>query len=268
MKFVLLALFLAFAFVDATAAQTVKKKTAAEQRKAAAVAEQKRIAAEKKKAAAERKKIAEQIAEQLVDSNQVSFFKVFGDSSGKFFFTYPIFISNHAALQELQRNFIRQRFGENYLGQGPVMALNLYKNHYKELEFLTDEVYFPMSGVVLFITYSEKITNHCNYAISDGKKIELKDIFNNGWEAEVTKLIINEFLRVQNVRSFIEYDYTQKESDFMPTSVKIGHDGLEFYYPASKIAPYVVGEQLVFLSWNTLKPHLNPESAIYHKIKF
>jgi len=257
---------MAFVFIDTTAAQGVKKKVSTGQK----AATQKKTTTAQKKPTQKKTSAASEFPDDIV------FIKVFSDSTGKFFFTYPTFLPNQAALQELQKNFIKQKFGENFSEQVPAVALNLYKTQYSELESLTDDVYFPLPGIVQFATYSRAtssnyriyISNYSIYTIADGKKIEFEDIFNDDWKKEVTKLIINEFLRVQNVRSFVDYDYTQKEGDFIPTSAKVDHDGLEFYYPASKIAIHTIGEQLIFLSWNTLKPYLNPKSAIYPKIKF
>jgi hypothetical protein len=249
LRFLLLIFFLAFA--NATAAQNVKKKPVASVQKA--VVEQKKP-----------------IIEHL-DSAYVSFVKIFSDSIGKVFFTYPIYMSNQTALHELQKNFIKQKFGEDFFEhlehEAPVAALNQYKNQHKDLEFLTDEIYFPLPGIVQLTTYNGS-SSYGIYTISDGKKIEFNNIFNKNWEQGITKLIINEFLRVQNLRSLLEYDYTQKESDFIPANAKVGYDGLEFYYPINKIASHAVGEQLIFLSWSTLKPYLNTRSAIYSKIKF
>jgi hypothetical protein len=255
LRFLLPVFFLAFAFVNAAAAQNVKKKSVAGNQKAAVDA--------KKHAAAEHC----QVDSSQILFTQISFAKIFLDSTGKYFFTYPAAMPSVAALHELQKNFIRQKFGEDFSEHAPVAALTLYKTQHQAVEFLKDEVYFPLPGIVQFSTYSGS-SSYGTYAISDGKKIELQNMFNKGWEQEVTKLIISEFLRMQNIRTLVNYDYTQNENDFIPTSAKLGHDGLEFFYPVNKIASHAVGEQLVFLSWSTLKPYLNTRSAIYSKIKF
>lgn len=211
----------------------------------------------------------------------VSFITVFLDSTGRYSFTYPAALPSKNALAELQKNFIKQKFGEKYLGQGPAAALNLYKDQNEELEYLSDAVSFPLPGIVQFVTsyyeqhngvYGINGFNGSNtgiYTISDGKKIELASIFEKNWEKEVIKLIIKEFLFSQNLHSLADYDYTQKENDFFPVNAKISeYGGLDFVYPAYKIAPSSAGEQTIFLSWSSLQPYLNKKSVIYQRIKF
>ena len=204
----------------------------------------------------------------------LSFNTVFLDSTGKLAFTYPTSLPHMNALPELQRNFIRQKFGEKFIGQEPYAALKSYKaQNGDDLEYLSDEVSFPLPGIAQFVTsfYANEMwgSDIGIYKISDGKKVDLANIFNKNWEKEVVKLIIKEFLHSQNLHTLTNYTYTQNEKDFVPTEVKISeYGGLEFVYPVYKIAPGAAGEQIIFLSWGTLKPYLNPSSAIYSKIRF
>jgi hypothetical protein len=208
----------------------------------------------------------------------ISFNKFFLDSTGKYFFTYPVSLPKQAALQELQKNFIKQKFGEGFLDQEPVAILELYKSQNKDVELLSDAVSFPFPGIVQYVTstyiyysetsYGQNKFSICIYALANGKKIELNRLFNKGWEKNVIKLIIKEFLLSQNLQSLMDYSYTQKESDFKPENVKISSTGMEFVYPVNQIAPLTVGEQSVFLSWKSLKPYLNRKSIIYPKLQF
>jgi len=144
--------------------------------------------------------------------------------------------------------------------------------------YISDQLSFPFPGILQFTTsyYSDPSAgnsgiNELNigiYTLADGKKIELASLFNKNWEKDVTKLIIKEFLLSQNMQSLIDYDYTQKESDFVPGIVKLNDDGLEFVFPVYQIAPYAAGVQSVFLSWNSLKPYLNKKSVIYKRLRF
>ncbi|MDR1811780.1 MAG: hypothetical protein LBQ87_03055 [Candidatus Fibromonas sp.] len=208
----------------------------------------------------------------------IAFNTVFSDSTGKLSFTYPVALPNQAALQELQRSFIRQKFGESFLEQEPAAILSLFISQNKEISHISDAVSFPFPGIVQFATsyyaYPPGGAHGINgfdigiYTFADGKRIELSSIFNKDWEKDVTKLIIKEFLLSQNLQSLIDYDYTQKESDFMPRIVRLGGDGLEFVFPVYQIAPYGAGVQNVFLSWNSLKPYLNKKSVIYKRLQF
>ena len=252
----------------------------------------------------------------------ISFNTVYLDSAGKFFFTYPVALPNPVALKELQKNFIKQKFGEKFLEleptpapsrpeppakapnnkkppetgrkepvvavpscpepvpcyQEPATILSNYKSQFKEVETLSDVVSFPVPGIVQYTTaayiYYADAAHGQNklsmgvYSLVNGKEIELTSLFNKGWEKSVVKLIIREFLLAQNMQSLTDYSYTQKEDDFVPEHMRISSAGMEFVYPAYKIAPHSVGEQSVFLSWNTLKPYLNKKSIIYPKLQF
>ncbi|MDR2593258.1 MAG: RsiV family protein [Fibromonadaceae bacterium] len=248
----------------------------------------------------------------------ISFNTVYLDSAGSFFFTYPVSLPNQAALKELQKNFIKQKFGEKFLEQEaapapapsrpeppakappakgrkePVVApscpeqvpnyqepatiLGNYKKQFKEVETLSDIVSFPLPGIVQYTTaayiyyvdaaHGQNKFSMSIYSLANGKKIEMNSLFNAGWEKNVVKLIIREFLLAQNLQSLEDYSYGKKESDFVPEYMRISSAGMEFVYPAYQIAPHSVGEQSVFLSWNTLKPYLNKKSIIYPKLQF
>jgi hypothetical protein len=61
--------------------------------------------------------------------------------------------------------------------------------------------------------------------------------------------------------------------DVKPTLLKIGavtlapsttsgkSSGLTFHYPPYAVGPYVEGEYVAFVPWETLKPYLTPEGA-------
>jgi len=209
----------------------------------------------------------------------VSFSTIFLDSTGKISFTYPTALPNPKVLPELHKNFIKQKFGEKFIGQEPAAALSLYKNQNERLDRLFDAVSFPMPGIVQYVSSYYIIPSGSTqgaqgssvgiYTIADGKKIDISSIFNRNWEKDIVKLIIKEFLLSQNLHSLANYAHTQKESDFIPEDVKISeYGGLDFIYPANKIAPYGAGEQTIFLSWNTLKLYLNKRSAIYKRLQF
>jgi len=213
------------------------------------------------------------------DGKVISFSTTFLDSIGKYFFTYPTALPNQAALLELQKNFIKQKFGENFpLNKEPAAALSLYKEQNNEIEILKDQISFPLPGIVQFVTYYYSYSSgqaHGEngslvgiYTLADGKKIDLKNIFTKGYERPITQLIIKEFLRMLNLQSLNDYSYTKKESDFTPVNAMISELGMDFVYPTYKLAPHSAGEQTIFLSWDTLKPYLNRQSVIYQKLKF
>jgi len=218
------------------------------------------------------------MAAENKENKVISFSTTYLDSTGTFYFTYPTSMLSQAALLELQKNFIKQRFGEDFSIKDPVAALSYYKEQNKDMEILKDQLSFPLPGIVQFVTYyyasppdkahGENGSQIGIYSLADGKKIELKSLFLKGAEKNITQLIIKEFLRMQNIQSLDDYSYTKKESDFTPVSATVNELGMDFIYPTYRLAPYSAGEQSVFLSWQTLKPYLNKQSAIYPKLKF
>ena len=46
-----------------------------------------------------------------------------------------------------------------------------------------------------------------------------------------------------------------------PSTVAGKSSGLTFHYPAYAVGPYVEGEYVAFVPWETLKPYLNAEGA-------
>jgi hypothetical protein len=276
MRKIILFLFVCLGIVIAAEkniAAAKNKNTAAAKNKSTITTKNKNTVASKNKNIAKEKN--DDTAEE---KNIISFNIIYLDSTGKSFFTYPAALPNQAALQELQKNFIKQKFGESFLEQEPAAILPLFVSQNKEISHLSDAVSFPFPGIVQFATsyysYPPGGAHGINgfdigiYTFTDGKKIELASIFNKDWEKDITKLIIKEFLLSQNLQSLIDYDYTQKESDFVPRIVRLSGDGLEFVFPVYQIAPYGAGVQNVFLSWNSLKPYLNKMSAIYKRLQF
>jgi len=212
-------------------------------------------------------------------NNAVSFTTTFLDSTGKYFFTYPTAMPTQAALQELQKNFLTQKFGDYPFSTKDIAAsLSLYKEQKPDVEVLKDQVSFPLPGIAQFVTYyylyspdkahGENGSKIGIYTLEDGKKVDLKSIFTKGSERHIAQLIVKEFLRIQNLQKLDDYPYTKKESDFIPTSAMISEFGMDFVYPTYKIAPHSAGEQVIFLPWDTLKNYLNKQSAIYPKLKF
>jgi len=212
-------------------------------------------------------------------NDAISFNTTFLDSTGNFFFTYPTALPEQTALQELQKNFVTQRFGDYPFSTKDIAAsLSLYKEQKPEVEILKDQVSFPLPGIAQFVTYIYSYSSGAAhgeggskvgiYTLADGKKVELKSIFTKGSEKHLTQLIIKEFLRIQNLQKLDDYSYTKKESDFTPINAMVSEFGMDFIYPTYKLAPHSAGEQKVFLSWDTLKLYLNKQSAIYQKLKF
>jgi hypothetical protein len=233
-------------------------------------------------------------AQSMIPANidDISFKKIdFTDTSDLFndiniSFIYPVAMPNHTGLIELQKNFIKQAFGEKYIDMEPSAIVESIAEEFRFDEpcssynsdiryelFISDSVSFPISGFLQYTTNHYEFTcgAHgngysigCVYNLADKKKIELKDIFNDDWEQGVTKLIIKEYLQYLDVKS-LEDDGYADENAFIPSSdiLWVKPNGIEFVYPVYEIAPYSAGPQTIFLPWKILKPYLNQKSVIY-----
>jgi hypothetical protein len=209
----------------------------------------------------------------------------FKDSSNKtnvdISFTYPIVMLDSVALVELQKNFIKQAFGEEYANLEPSIIAKHYAEKFKFDEpcndgnyelLMSDSAYFPITNILQYITKHYEFTCGANglfqtngyiYNILDGKKIELKDIFKNDWEQNLTKLLIKELSN-----KYKDTLSSQDEKKFIPSGerLRLKTDGLVFFYPVYSIGPRSIGEPHVFLSWSALKPYLNKKSVLYQKL--
>ncbi len=198
-------------------------------------------------------------------------------------FTCPIAMPDHDVLVELQKNFIKQAFGEKYVGLNPsdvvthigrkLAQIDEAESYCLEEYSYSDSVFFPIPG---FLHYSGNFYEYtcgahgnslfeiCLYNLANGKKVEPKDIFINGWELSVTKLIISAYLKKTQKDS---WDFAD-EKNFIPNGnmLLIDPKGITFTYNTYMIAPYAEGIQEVFLSWKELKPYLNTNSVIYPKL--
>ncbi|GBU21655.1 hypothetical protein R80B4_01555 [Fibrobacteres bacterium R8-0-B4] len=218
-------------------------------------------------------------------------------------FTYPAAIPNSAALVELQKNFINQAFGKEYAGLEPsAIVQRIGKERVDEaadvieteramdkaaedvscqyLSSFKDTVVFPISGFLQYETYYSDYTcgAHGNYgsqtslySLTDGMKIEPRDIFVKGWEQNVTKLIVEEYLQEEGEKSLKDVNggYAE-EKDFIPDCGMLSFtdsNGITFVYGTYRIGPYSAGYHYILLSWDKLKPYLNKQSVLYPKLK-
>ena len=208
-------------------------------------------------------------------------------------FTCPVAMPNPAVLAALQKNLIKQTFGEKHIGLKPVEVVervgrDLAKEARSGDEYFcqeeyafNDTAYFPFSG---FLQYETDYSGYsCGahpfhsistslYNLADGKRVEPQDIFIKGWEHNVAKLIIDKYLQDEGEKSLKDLNggYAE-EKDFVPTGDMLSFedpDGITFQYNSYKIGPYAIGLPSILVSWDKLKPYLNEQSAVYPKLKF
>jgi hypothetical protein len=234
----------------------------------------------------------------IENSEKISF-KRFGFTATDTFcdiiisFTCPVAMPNSAVLAALQKNLIKQTFGEKLIGLKPIEVVErVGRDRAKEArsgdEYFcqeeyeyNDTAYFPFSGFLQYETYYSGYScgahpNHgisaSIYNIADGKRVEPQDIFIKGWERNVAKLIIDKYLQDEGEKSLKDLNggYAE-EKDFIPVGDMLSFEdpnGITFKYGIYKIGPYAIGQPCILVSWDKLKPYLNEQSAIYPKLKF
>ena len=83
-----------------------------------------------------------------------------------------------------------------------------------------------------------------NFDLLTGKKIHLKDLFKEGYEQELTRLLLAELEKQNKVTTESELEdigYFITEPLSPTENFYLNEDGLSFFYNVYEIAPYVMG---------------------------
>ncbi|HRE40261.1 MAG TPA: DUF3298 domain-containing protein [Ignavibacteria bacterium] len=108
------------------------------------------------------------------------------------------------------------------------------------------------------------VTNFMNFDMKTGKVLSLNDIFKPGFESTLNELIVSQFRKDKNLKpnapltdaGLFENKLTYN-NNFAFTK-----DGFMFYYNNYEIAPYVMGPQVITISYSDISSLLqNPDIA-------
>lgn len=105
----------------------------------------------------------------------------------------------------------------------------------------------------------------CNIDLSTGKKIEEPDIFVDGFEIRMAKIIVDKLTKehkLSGAKELEEIGFFSVEEVFPNNNFAIDDKGITYYFNEYEIAAYAVGLIAVQISFDELKPLLRSDSAI------
>ena len=221
-------------------------------------------------------------------------------------FAFPSDYSSEETLQKLQQFYIQSFFGERYKEMTPQDALAHYAADYiaeyktletdfaKDLEHVTKDMpmgnwysYYEMAnntleynakGIVSFqvafenytggVHPSHAYTNH-TFSLELGKEIVEDDIFMDGFQKELAKIIVDYLVQQNKLKEPIELENIGFFSvdEIVPNeNFLIKEDGLLYTFNEYEIAAYALGRINVFLPYGKIR-HLfregNPITSLY-----
>ncbi len=222
-------------------------------------------------------------------------------------FAYIKNASNKTLQDSINNKLLSVCFGNEYVGQDPKVAVAAYKiayikgykndvqqfyledqkknseedfnagwyNYSKELK---SKFTFNEDGVLVcqIDTYDYTGGAHGSYAstfinfdLLTGKQIRLVDLFKDGYEKELTKLLLSKLEKQNKVTSEAELEeigYFITEPLSPTENFYLNDDGFTFYYNVYEIAPYVMGPTKIEISFSDVESLMkdeNPASGLY-----
>ena len=197
-------------------------------------------------------------------------------------FTYITKALNKAVQDSMNNSLIALCLGNEYAGKAPRAAVMQYKvayakgykndveqfyledvknnpgdelNHawYNYSKNIRSKVMFNKDGVLVYKVDTYEYTGGAhgnqtslflNFDLLTGKKIHLKDLFKDGYEQELTRLLLAELEKQNKVTTESELEdigYFITEPLSPTENFYLNEDGLSFFYNVYEIAPYVMG---------------------------
>jgi hypothetical protein len=210
-------------------------------------------------------------------------------------FTYPSYYPDGKILDNMRQQFITDCFGQTYKSEKTESLLNHFFKKSSEEDvndgifadlptdessesnvsfiFVCNNAIMKLEGNLLQYVqfmYEYKGGAHGMYAtnyhivnLQNGKLVSYKDIFKESEIKNLTKIIVDTYLKQMNYQSISE-TLTQSEDDFAPSdNIRIEDSGLIFHYGLYAIASYVEGEQDIFIPYSRLFPLMKRDSPLY-----
>jgi len=222
-------------------------------------------------------------------------------------FAYITKASGKALQDSVNNTLLATCFGNEYVGKDPKAAVRAFKaayvkgykndveqfyledkknnpgdelNHawYNYSKSIESKSIFNKDGVLVckIDTYDYTGGAHGNYAslflnfdLLTGKQIHLKDLFNEGYEEELTRLLLAELEKSNKVTTEAELEeigYFITEPLSPTENFYLNEDGISFFYNVYEIAPYVMGTTTIKLSFQaveSLMKEINPADELY-----
>ena len=217
-------------------------------------------------------------------------------------FSYPIKYENKETLKNLTDYIILNTFGENYRGLTPKDAVRQYTKDYlkayRELDndYKTDlkraskelpigswysyyensfiDYTFNQKGLLSFVVIFENYTGgahgsntstNCVFDLHSGQPISEKDIFKEGYEKDLSKLIIKDLVRQNDLTDKKELEkvgFFSVEEIYPNDNFLVSKKGLTYTYNEYEITPYAMSKITVNLPFKDLKPLLKDENPL------
>ncbi len=96
-----------------------------------------------------------------------------------------------------------------------------------------------------------------NFNLKTGKKMRLSDIFNAGFEKNLTQIVeqtLRSDYQIPPFKSLAEFGFTLPNGKFYTSrNFYITRAGIGFYYNVYEIAPYAIGSQDIFVPYSKIK---------------
>jgi hypothetical protein len=194
-------------------------------------------------------------------------------------FHYPEFKNHVFALK------INQYVQDSLLGN-TTNQIHQFMNQYQETRELGGLADGFESSNIIYITHNDNQFLTLDYStasytggahgiyghlfkvfnLKNGKVLQLEDIFNAGFEKNLTQ-IIEQALRAEYqipaFKSLAEFGFTLPNGKFYTTrNFYLNRFGIGFYYNVYEIAPYSIGSQDIFVPYAKIKQLIRKESGL------
>lgn len=221
-------------------------------------------------------------------------------------FVYPKDYADKAVLEKMRKQFVYDYFGENYEGLSPEEAVERYTRDYisayKDLEedfkeesskatddspvgawfsyyeMSSSQIVFNNSGLLSYTVSFENYTGGAHGAhaynnhvidLATGKPLTEEDIFNEGYQEELAKLLVDQIAKDNNLTDPKELEnigFFSVEEIFPNGNFLVDETGITYSFNEYEIAAYVVGVINVRLPFEAIQHLIREDSPIFKLI--
>jgi len=221
-------------------------------------------------------------------------------------FVFPVKAKGEEELlKKMQRQFVVDYFGEEYIAYSPAEAMEKYVENYllayKDLEsdFKTELAREEKAPIASWFSYYELSSNEINYNqnsllcytiyienytggahgahasvlhvmdANTGNKIDEEDIFVEDYQEVLAKILVDKIALQNNVVDAKELEnigYFSVEEIYPNDNFLIDDTGITYVFNEFEIAAYVVGAIWVHIPFNEIKYLIKKDGAIAHLV--
>lgn len=222
-------------------------------------------------------------------------------------FVYPKAYADKAILNEVQKQFVYDYFGENYEGLSPEEAVDRYTEDYvsayKDLEedfkeesrnatedspvgswfsyyeMSSSQILFNKAGLISYVVCFENYTGGAHGAhsynnhvidLTTGKVVTEEEIFKEDYQEELAKRLVDQITKDNGLTDAKELEnigFFSVEEIFPNGNFMVDETGITYSFNEYEIAAYVVGLINVRLPYEAIRDLLRDESPISRLIQ-